>query len=274
MQIGPRIRVGGSIGKGAQKLKENVGKVASNPWVQAGLGALTMNPLLVAGAAAAGRAADTTKGRVGLGDLAKAGMKGGVAGYAGSAVGGLTRGAMALHAGTGAGYGTIAGEMGKAAGKKLLGGGGAVLSGAKKLLAGGGTDDDGHFGLAGDLAGKLTGGDHGGILDKLLLGAGVATSAIDRKHQQDAQNRAAQYATDSYDSRAGLREKGLDQAMHNSSPDLSGVFSDSGNPYDVQRRKPVAPPAPRVSPLKRMSTLTGVEGVDVGPKVPVRRLSY
>lgn len=252
IQLGPRIRIGGSLGALGQKAKVGTGKVLSNKIVQGVIGA-TAGPWAAAAAGAAGKALDTSRGRVGIGDLAKGGVTGGISGLAGMGVKNAV-GSIARHG--------------------VKGAVGSGLSTAKRLVSGGGSDGTGRFGMAGDLVGRFGGGDDDGgrssVLDALLLGGGIAASAADRKRQQDMQNRAAKYATDSYDSRAGLREKGLQMAMDDSTQDLSSLFADPGNPYDRQRRQPARP----VSPMKSLATSMGREGEAVGPKVPVRRLSY
>lgn len=231
MQIGPRIRVGGTAGKIGQAVKTGVGKVAQKaaPVVS------FFNPMLGAAVGAAGDALDTTDGAFDFGKAAKGAITNYGIGKAGQAVKGALSSA---------------------------GGAGGLLSSAKKLATGG----------AGQVVSKLTGGaggDRSGVVDKLLLGAGIAASAADQKRQRDMQNKAANYATGSYDARAGLRDKGLAMALNNHKEDLSGVFSDAGNPYDVQKRKPVAAPAVASAPpgrigLTRMPTL--------GTQVPLRRL--
>ncbi len=86
MQIGPRFRVGGSLGRLGDKLKHGVQKAASNPFVQGGLGLLTGGatlPLL------AGAAGGFLKEKAGLGDV----VKGAATGYG---AGKLGQGARAL----------------------------------------------------------------------------------------------------------------------------------------------------------------------------------
>ncbi len=83
MQIGPRIRVGGSLGKFGDKAKKVGQKALSNPWVQGGLGLLTGGatiPLL------AGAAGGFLKEHAGVGDVVKGAGKGFLAGSAGKGV--------------------------------------------------------------------------------------------------------------------------------------------------------------------------------------------
>lgn len=236
MQIGPRIRVGGSLGHAAQNAKVGLGKVASNHWVQAGLGALTMNPLLVAGLATAGRAADTSDGSRGFGDLAMAGVKGGLSGWAGAQVGGMARGAQAIHAGTGAGYGQIAKTMGS----KVLSLPGMAMHGAARRVMGDGGDDGG--GMADSLADHGRGildklGGAGGLLDKGLMAGAIAAAAADRQKQSQMLDEAKGYATQSYAERAPLRTRALSGLTDptsgaNKTPDLSSIYGNTGSVYD------------------------------------------
>lgn len=239
-QIGPRIRIGGSVGKAGQAIKEGAGKVLSNKYVDMAASLIPgVGPGIAAAANAAGHVLDTSGGGIhSVGDVAN----------------------IAKDAGT-----TYLGSKVLAKAKGAIGRDG-LLSSAKKLITGGGSDGKGSAGVVGDIAGKLTSGpsgDRGGVLDKLLLAGSVASSAADRKRQQDMQDRASHYATDSYDSRAGLRERGLSQALNPEKPDLSDVFAAPGNPYAVSARKPVAP-APAVN---------SVVPPTLGTRSPVRRLS-
>lgn len=86
MQIGPRIRIGGTLGKIGNTVKKGVQKVASNPWAQAGLGFLTGGatiPLL------AGTLGGALKEHAGVGDVLRGAAQGGAAGYGGSRARGL-----------------------------------------------------------------------------------------------------------------------------------------------------------------------------------------
>lgn len=218
MQIGPKIRVGGTVGHVGQAIKTGVGKVAQ----PVGKAVSLINPALGTAISTAGDVLDTTDGAFDFGKAAKN---------------------AALQYGVG--------KVANTVGKQVLGASGIgskvkVLAGAagKKLLTGG----DGASG---------GGIDRNGILDKLLLGAGVASSAADKMRQQKMQDQASKYATGSYDARAGLREKGIADMLHQSTPDLSGVFAAPGNPYAVQARKPIAP-APAIAPPTMIGTRTPV----------------
>jgi hypothetical protein len=229
IQIGPRIRVGGTIGKIGQEIKIGAGKVASNPLVQGVAGAF-FGPLAGAGLGVLGKELDTSNGYTGVGDILKGGLAGGAAGAAGS---GIKTGVTSL--------------LGKAIPSATEGGaaGSGWLDKAKSIFSGGGMDGQGNFGLAGDLAGKLggqagslLGGQAGGTLDKVLLGASIADAALQRKRQMDLQDKGIDYATNAYSERAPLRTRGLQLMMDESAPDLSAIFQNSHNPYT----KPVIHP--------------------------------
>lgn len=71
MQIGPRIRVGGTLGKIGQEAKIGAGKVLSNKYVDAGLALIPgVGPGISAAANAAGHVLDTSNGGIHtLGDV-------------------------------------------------------------------------------------------------------------------------------------------------------------------------------------------------------------
>jgi hypothetical protein len=76
IQIGPRIRVGGTLGKIGQKVKIGAGKVLANPVVDTALAFVPgVGPGVAAGARALGTALDTSHGSVGLGTIAKNGIE-------------------------------------------------------------------------------------------------------------------------------------------------------------------------------------------------------
>lgn len=212
MQIGPKMRLGGSVGHFLGKAQRIL------PSTGADIGGALGGPAgYVVGSAVGSKA--TGKGWTG--NLASDAVKG------------------ALIAGAGAG----AAALGAGGGAEVAGGGSGVLGTAKKIVTGPG-------GAIVDGAENLLGGGRGGVLDKLLLGTGIATSAADQKRKQDMQNRAEKYAVDSYNSRAPLREQGRSMALNPEKPDLSSIFASPGNAYDDQQRG------------------------TVGPRVPVRHLSY
>lgn len=98
MQIGPRIRVGGSLGKLGNKAKRVIRDVASNPLAQAALGFVSGGTALplIAGAVGGG-----LREHAGFGDVVRGGTTGALAGYAGSKVRSLTSGVRSLLHGGG-----------------------------------------------------------------------------------------------------------------------------------------------------------------------------
>jgi hypothetical protein len=254
-QIGPRIRVGGTLGNIGQQAKIGLGKVASNPFVDGALGFIPgVGPGLSAAANMAGRALDTSNGGLHGMDGVMSLVKGGATGYAAGMAGNAIRGAAgkALSAGMGAfgghggsadgsvaptqdqidadpyGDGNPSGAGLDANGMPLPGGsGGQSLLDRLKGLVGG----------AGKAFAGAAGGGKGGILDTLLAGAGVASQAKDRARMQGVQNDAINYAKSGYDEKAPLRARALAQLSSDQpTSDLSSIFSNPGNPYDNQKR--------------------------------------
>lgn len=172
----------GDIGKGATAVGHTVGSVASNPWVEAGLGALTGGatiPLL------AGGLGGLLKPGGNLGGAATGALKGGLAGYGGSKIpgilggfntGGVTGGVQAIGNALG-GLGGVAKGLGGLGGALGLGGGGGVQG-------------------LGDLA-------------KYGLGAAqmVNQAALQKKSSDYATN-AYNQANDAYTAKAPLRAQG------------------------------------------------------------------
>lgn len=168
-----------------------------------------------------------SNGRVGLGDIAMAGAKNYGLGKLGSAVKMIP------------GASKIGGMVDKIPGMDRI----AQLGGKVKsvyntakdalpdsiqsrlgpLLSGAGGDGKGSFGAVGDFLGQ-----HG---DKLLMGGAVASSYLDQKANRELRERALKYATDSFDARAPLRERGIAGALDPERPDLSGIFTNAGNVY-------------------------------------------
>lgn len=231
-QIGPRIRIGGSVGNAAQKLKEGTGKVLSNKYVGMGLSLVPgVGPGLAAAANMAGHAMDTSDG--GINDWGD--------------IGTMAKDAAMVYGG------------GKALGgvKSLLGSKVPIGEKLKGLvMRGGGSDGKGNWGVAGDLAGKLGGDDglldslvgHGkdivgglgggqGLVDKTLLAGAVAAAAADRQKQSQMIDEAKGYATKSYNDRAPLRTRALaafadPSSAANKPADLSTIFSNPGSVYN------------------------------------------
>jgi len=228
-QIGPKIRIGGSVGKIGQNVKNAVvkgvkdeghfvGKVASNPWVQG----LTEAALVASGvgapAAAAIMAAEKGGGALlkpggNIGDAVKGGATGAVMGYGGAKLGGLARSALNLGSqvplgGAGGAAGDVIG--GDASGIPGIGADGGVVDPSTGLPAGGGGSSwwDKAKSVFGGAKDAIAGGKGSG-LDKVLAGAGLVSSYLDKKRQEDLQNKGLGFATDSYNERAPLRQFGL-----------------------------------------------------------------
>jgi hypothetical protein len=83
VQIGPKIRIGGTLGKIGQDIKEGAGKVAKAAAPVVSL----FNPAIGAALGAAGTALDTSGGAVSLGDVLKNGGMAAIPGIAGKALG-------------------------------------------------------------------------------------------------------------------------------------------------------------------------------------------
>jgi hypothetical protein len=266
-QLGPKIRVGGSIGRVGQNIKIATGKALSNPLVDGALALIPgVGPGISAAAGATGRALDTSNGGLhglsGLASLAAGGATGDVAGRGGNAIrggiqniakngigsvvnGGATRSAAGTVAGKMAGaHNTVAADGtvpynpddpygdGNPNGPGPSGGDG-FMDYMKKMISGGGKDGQGNLGSLGDVMGGLFGN---GGMDKLLMGGGIAAAAADKQRQQGFQDKAADYATGDYDKNAGMRDEGRSLVADRSTPDLSSLYQNSGNPYDRARR--------------------------------------
>ena len=232
-QIGPRIRIGGTVGKIGQNVKNTVthaatdightvGSVASNPWVQGLTEAALMASGVGAPAAAAIMAAEKGGGALlkkggNIGDAVKGGVTGAAMGYGGAKVGGLLRSSLGIGSqvplsGAMGGGGGAAGDVigGDASGIPGIGADGNVVDPSTGLPAGGGGSSwwDKAKSVFGGAKDAIAGG-KGSPLDKVLAGAGLVSSYLDKKRQEDLQNKGLAYATDSYSERAPLRQFGL-----------------------------------------------------------------
>lgn len=192
IQIGPRIRIGGTVGKVGQNIKIGVGKVAK---AAAPIAALVpgVGPLAAAGLAAGGTALDTSKGRVGLGNIVKAGaLTGGL-----SKLGGLAKNIPGM---------SRLGEM-----VKQLPGAGMVGSAIDRVKGAGGAIDQaagGAFTKLGHAAGDYFSKDGAGNgLDfSKILGAAGGAAALYGQHQ--ANDQASKFLND----RLGMQHTMMDQA--------------------------------------------------------------
>lgn len=224
-QIGPRIRVGGTIGKIGQDVKIGAGKALSNPIVDAALAMIPgVGPAISAAAGATGRVLDTSQGGLhgvnGVVELAKGGAQGYAAGKLGNAVSGAAR------------TGGIK-AVGSLAMKKALGTGGGAP------LPGGGSESDpygdghpeifdpsavpgAHGGGWMDTVGSFL-GNHGMDIAKGALGAGAAYEGYQNNKRSNQ-----------------LTNDALSKLNANpQAPDLSPIFADQGNPYARNRKIPV-----------------------------------
>jgi hypothetical protein len=268
IQIGPRIRIGGSVGKVGQKIKIGAGKVLGNPLVDTALAFVPgVGPGLAAGARGLGTALDTSNGSVGLGTIAKnTAMQYGIGKVATSIPGIVKAGASALGIGGGSSAGGASGggaddsyDDGSSEGEGYNdggsgggGGGSSLWDKAKGIFLGGGSDGKGNFGMLGDLAGKagdVLGGAGGGLLDKALLAASIADAAGQRKKKEDLQKEGLGYTKDAYSARQPLRQRGLELLQDEAPTNLSSIFSNPANQYtkavptpQVGTRVPMTPP--------------------------------
>lgn len=200
--------VGTAIKKGVSDLGHEVGRAASNPWVQGAL-ATGLAATGVGAPAAAGIMAATRGGGALLkpGGNIGAGLRGGVEGAAlGATAGGI---GSALRGG-----GSFLSKAGNIAG--LARTAGSAVGGAVPALAGG----------AGSLAGLASGNGRGGNIHPAILALaaaqGVNAASLGKK-ANDFSDSAWSLANDSYTSRAPLREKGMAGLMAPQSRDLSSL---------------------------------------------------
>lgn len=248
MQIGPRLRVGGTLGHIGQQAKLGLGKIEQT--AAPALGMIPgIGPLLAAGVAAHGRVLDTSHGSVGLGDIAGAGIKGGAMG---ALAGGLSHlPGIASHI---PGVSSVEGWLGGGAGAGAAGAAGQAAGGA----AGGSLNDIsnaavGSIGQAPSAGGGflssaarwLTGN---GGKNALGLAEGVNAAMMGRKANQ-LQNRALGTAQQAYAERAPLRQAGMQGMLHPQTPSLTPL-ADPGNPY-AKQIPPMLPQTPGVSPMGR-----------------------
>lgn len=231
MQIGPRIRVGGTAGKIGQKLKIGAGKVAQ----PLGKVVSLVNPGLGTAISTVGDALDTTDGKFNIGRAA---------------------GNAALQYGAGRVLDKIPGvsKVGHAIGDKL---GGMVPDaiksqvqsiGDKLNIHGAGDLIDRAKGAGSDLLGQIPGYVKAHP-DAILGGLATLDLANQRRGATDLENRGLNRLQRAYDERAGLRQQGvagMSRPEEDYGAQLSGVYRpDAGNVYD-------APP-----PVTRARTMRG-----------------
>ncbi len=240
----------GDIKSGVTDVGHAVGEVASNPLVDAGIGAF-----LGPGAAAAAKGLGTLiapggnvgKAAVGAGEgylLGKGGqlVKSGVSSLLGTAT-------PALNDGFASDGTTGTGSPG--------GGSTGLLSTIESALSGAGGDIS-------SVLGKLnsaTGGGNG--LQKLLLAAAVADQAATRERQTDLQNKGLGFATDAYNANAPLRTRGAALLAGAPAQDLSSIFTNPENPYTK------SVPSPRLGTAVPAGGYTSTSGQPAQPVAPV-----
>jgi hypothetical protein len=258
-QIGPRIRIGGTVGKIGQNIKIGLGKTekAIAPFASLipGVGAIAA-PILNT----AGNLFDTSNGGVHLNNLPRialqdAGLYGvgklasGVAGkLMGGAAGAATQqGDTTDDSNPMAPYSEFPGGVDPSTydpsnpmapysefpnGQPPDSGDGGFMDWAKSKL---GQAGSALFGSGGQGQGNSS------LFDKLLLGGSVAASASDQAYKKGLIDKGIGAATDAYNANAPLRTQGRTLLQNRTTPDLSSIFANPGDPY--ARRAPTSPPA-------------------------------
>ena len=216
-QIGPRIRIGGSVGKLGQKAKIGVGKALSNKYVGIGLSLVPgVGPGLAAAANAAGNIMDTSDGGIhSVGDVGKLALDAGSVYAGGKLAGGLKSGLGALRSGRGIGSAlkTSVG-MGGGSGGEIAGVSGGDIAGAdpsRFRQIGGFLKDNART-----------------IADYGKLGEGI--------YDRYQQNQDRKMAEEEYRALAPLRDAGMRGLLDTSRPDVSSIFADDLNPNGRYRR--------------------------------------
>lgn len=202
MQIGPRIRVGGSVGKFGQKAKIGIGKVAS----KAAPVVAFFNPALGAAVGAAGDILDTSEGGF---DIGRAAMNAGKTYAFGKVAGKLKSGLGSLR---GANYGI-----------------GDVAKGAAMELKEAVTDPSRFRSIS---AGLMPGGSGGDKL-RTLMDLGKAGEGIYDRYQQNQDRNMAQRE---YENAAPLRQAAQAGLLDTSRPDVSSIFADPNATQGRYRR--------------------------------------
>ena len=245
-QIGPKIRVGGTLGHIGQQIKEGVGKVAkaAAPIVAfvPGVGQIAA-PILEAG----GNILDTSNGGIhNIGDVGRiAGESAllalpGATGLTSKLSGGAT-GLEGLKAELGNVFGGANNLLTKIPGvqglEDMVGGGGAAggaagEAGPTAVSTVQGASPSASGGIAKKLS-SIFGSSPGGMsaADKALLIASIAEQAHEKQRQQDLMQKGLDYSEAAYNSTAPLREQGISSMLHPSYTDLSSIFSDPANRY-------------------------------------------
>lgn len=254
MQIGPRIRVGGTLGK--------VGKVATLGLSGGGLtkvghaiGDAQNNPL-VKGLEAAALTATGVGIPAAAGILGGAGLVGGAIRSGGGIKGALTQGAQGALTGGAAGlvrpaFGAVKSGL-MSVGSKLLPGGmpstgqseDDFYNEANGIVTGGSSNplvSVGKSALSGMAPKNKDGSIDYGALLKLGIGAGTAYEGYKSNQQAtDDRKKALDLASAQYNANAPLRAQATQGLQQTQRPDLSPLFAD-GNPYKP-KPTPIVPP--------------------------------
>ena len=235
-QIGPRIRVGGTLGKIGQKAKIGLGKLEKTI-APAAMFIPGFGPALAAGLEASGNVLDTSNGGLHMNNLPGVALK--TAGmYAGGKLAGALEGKLAgstlgkpMLGSVGLGNKVPIGDAGYGGMSSLSSAiPQSALEGVMQPQAGGADSEDPAWlhvakGIYGGVKHAGTGGAGSNTsgLDKLLLGASVVDRAIERNKINGLYHKGEQYAEDSYNQRAPLRNTSLSVLEHS--------FTNSPNPY-------------------------------------------
>jgi hypothetical protein len=239
IQIGPKIRIGGSLGKVGEGVKAVAGK-AKDAYGQ-------INP--VAGAvydAVDGKNA----GEIGGNFIGRSKTNAEAAAIAGAAY--LAPGAIGAIAGSTAGQvGIGAAEMGMDAIKDVLGKGGSIVGDYLKDAAG-------------KVLGKVTDFAKGASpLDVAMIALAAQQGVQSAKASARAgelSDKALKLADDRWATGAPLRDKGMAGLLTPATPDLSATYADPTNPFARTRlNMPAsAPPIPRPTPTPLPVTPPGL----------------
>lgn len=212
IQIGPRIRVGGSLGRAGQNLKIGVGKVAN----VGGKVVSLFNPALGTMISAAGDVLDTSDGKFDFGRAAKNAVLqygvGKVANVAGSKLGGLFNRA-----------GNVGGD--------LSGAGDALNHVSQSVRAGGSlgnvvgdaASNAGRFRSIASKAGSFLGGKDGFGMDDVLKYGSAAGKAYGAYDDMSRRNRYEDMAKAEFARRAPLRDRAMQLMLDDSRPDTSDL---------------------------------------------------
>lgn len=211
MQIGPRIRIGGSVGKVGQKLKIGAGKVLSKsaPLVS------FINPAWGAAAGAVGDALDTTDGRF---DIGRAAMNAGKSYGMGKIGGKVLKKIPGVDklAGKTPGVSSIAGGLrNKIPGGDQIGNALEAMQSVDGPLSLGG-EEPGRFRRLGDFLSANK--------DDILDYAGALGSAYQGYQEGEREDELFKRNRAEFERLRPLRDAGMQGLMNTTRPDLSSMF--------------------------------------------------